>query len=248
MVQSTYMSGISSSEPSKYNLYFEEFGTIMREAAYFNIRYDKAYPALYAKLSPTFNSLKGYTTSGFVAGAYGAEFLIFNATDTALSLDESSGNYLRIQGVTFTQQAAHELSVDKYFSRVSDLSDPPIVGTELVYSPLVEESKYKDIKFSRSIYGKNEFTLNATYIQSEDDASSMMKWISSKIMTPRKSVGVKIFAMPILQLGDIINFKYLNKDGYDQVAPIDSRFVIYNIEYSRTKEGPEMTIYMSEVL
>jgi hypothetical protein len=248
MVQSTYMSGISSSEPAKYNLYFEEFGTIMREAAYFNVRYDKAYPALYAKLSPTFNSLKGYTTSGFVAGAYGAEFLIFNATDTALSLDESSGNYLRIQGVTFTQQSANELSVDKYFSKVSDLSDPPIVGSDLVYSPLVEESKYKDIKFSRSIYGKNEFTLNATYIQSEDDANSMMKWISSKIMAPRKSVGVKVFAMPILQLGDIVNFKYISKDGYDQVAPIDSRFVIYNIEYSRTKEGPEMTVFLSEVL
>lgn len=248
MIQSTYLSGISSAEPPKYNLYFEEFGTIMREAAYFNIRYDKAYPALYAKLSPTFNQIKGYTTSGFVAGAYGAEFVLFNATDTALSLDESSGNYLRIQGITFTQQSPNELSVDKYFAKTSDLSNPQITGTDLIYSPLVEEQKYKDIKFSRSIYGKNEFTLNAPYIQSEDDANLMMKWMVSKIMTPRKAVGIKMFAMPTLQLGDIVDIKHINKDGFNQISKDGSRFVVYNIEYSKTKEGPDMTVYLSEVI
>jgi hypothetical protein len=44
--------------------------------------------------------MQGYVVSGYMPSAYRAEFLIFNATDTALSLDESSGNYLRIQGVT----------------------------------------------------------------------------------------------------------------------------------------------------
>ena len=106
LVQSTYLSGVGSSESPKYNIYFEEFGTIMREVAEFNFKYDKAFPALTAKISPTFNKIKGFTVSGFRAGSYGAEFLIFNATDTALSLDETSGNYLRIQGITFTQQSS----------------------------------------------------------------------------------------------------------------------------------------------
>ena len=117
VVQGSYLTGISSSEPTKFNMYFDEFGTIMREAASFNVRYDKAYPALYAKMSPTFNRLKGYTISGFRAGSYGAEFLIFNSTDTALSLDESSGNYLRIQGITFTQQNENDFTVDEYFTK-----------------------------------------------------------------------------------------------------------------------------------
>ena len=64
MIQNTYLSGIDPSQPPKYNIYFEEFGTIMRECATFNVKYDKAYPALYAKLSPTFNSLKTYAVSG----------------------------------------------------------------------------------------------------------------------------------------------------------------------------------------
>lgn len=247
VVQGTYLSGISSSEPPKYNIYFEEFGTIMREASYLNVRYDKAYPALYAKLSPTFNRIKGYTVSGFRAGSYGAEFLIFNSTDTALSLDEASGNYLRIQGVTFTQGSTNELSVDKFFSRNSDFSNPQLSGSTLIKSPLKASADYQDIKKSRMTYGKNEFTLDATYIQSEDAANSMMGWLVNKIMKPRKSVGIKIFSIPTLQLGDIVNINYTNNDGIDQVAPTTTRFVVYNIQYEKTSSGPNMTIYLSEV-
>jgi hypothetical protein len=41
-IQKTYLSDISSQSGSGYDMYFEEFGTIMREAAYFKIKYDKA--------------------------------------------------------------------------------------------------------------------------------------------------------------------------------------------------------------
>jgi hypothetical protein len=107
-----FLSGVSSNGQNKHRIYYEEFGTIMRECAYFNVRYDKAYPALYSKVSPTFNDRQGYLISGFRANPYGAEFLIFNVTDFALNLDETSGNYLRIQGITFTQQSSHDLTVD----------------------------------------------------------------------------------------------------------------------------------------
>jgi hypothetical protein len=247
MIQQTYLSGLSTAQAPKYNMYFDEFGTIMREAAYFNVRYDKAYPALYAKLSPTFNNMKGYTVSGFVAGAYGAEFMIFNATDTVLSLDESSGNYLRIQGVTFTQASQNELSVDQYFTKHSNLSDPELVGSSLVSSPIAESKNFTDIKNSRSIYGKRDFSINAPYVQSQDDADSLMKWMVSKIMKPRKALGLKVFATSLVQLGDIVTIKYSSKDGFAEIADT-SRFVVYSIEYSKTNDGPEMTIYLSEVI
>jgi hypothetical protein len=247
MVQSTYLSGIKPSEPPDYKIYFEEFGTIMREASYFNIRYDKAYPALYAKLSPTYNNLKGYVASGFVAGPYGAEFLIFNATDTALSLDDSSGNYLRIQGVTFTQASPHDLTVDEYFSKNSDLSNPELVGSSTIKSPLIVEKEYLDIKNSRSTYGKKDFSLDLPYVQSHDDAQSLMGWIISKVMKPRKAVGLKVFSMPTIQLGDIIKIDYAAKTDFGQISNPDTRFVVYNIQFSRSSEGPDMTLYLSEV-
>jgi hypothetical protein len=31
------------------------------------------------------------------------------------------------------------------------------------------------------------------------------------------------------------------------IAPAATRFVVYNIEYTRSTEGPNMTLYLSEV-
>ena len=247
VVQATHLSGISAQEPPAYKMYFEEFGSIMRECAYFDVKYDRAYPALYAQLSPTFNRIKGYTTSGFLADSYGAEFLIFNATDTALSLDETTGNYLRIQGVTFTQDTTHELTVDEYFKKRGNLSDPEFQGNSLIFSPLVEKAKYDEIRQSRMIYGKNEFSIDSLYIQTDDDAQALMGWIINKIMHPKKSVGVNLFSIPTMQLGDIVTIDYKDSSGLDLVASDSSRFVVYNIEYSRSNTGPSMTTYLAEV-
>jgi hypothetical protein len=219
----------------------------MRECAYFDIRYDRAYPALYAQISPTFNRMKGYTISGFQADSYGAEFLIFNATDTALNLDSTSGNYLRIQGIAFTQDTTYNLSVDDYFNKVGNLSDPPLQGSSLLYSPLINKEKYDSIKISRMLYGKNDFSLNTPYIQTQDDAEALMGWIINKVMVPKKSIGVNIFTIPTLQLGDIVKIDYKSSDDVNLVAKESDRFVVYNIEYSRGSNGPSMTVYLSEV-
>jgi len=247
-VQSTFLSGIGPDQPPKYNIYYDEFGTIMREAAYFNVRYDKAYPALSAEISPTFNRIKGYSVSGFRASSYGAEFLIFNNTDSALNLDSTSGNYLRIQGVTFTQQSKNELTVDEYFEKIGNLSDPEILDNNVIVSPEVAEERYRDIKLSRITHGRTEFSIDAPYIQSQDSANGLMKWMTEKVMKKRKSVGLQIFAMPTLQLGDIVTINYVNELGTPEISSSDSRFVVYYIEYNRGPQGPTMNVYLSEVI
>jgi hypothetical protein len=248
LIQNTYLSGIGTSEAPKYNIFFEEFGSIMREAATFNFKYDKAFPALTAKISPTFNKIKGYVVSGFRAGSYGAEFMIFNATDTAISLDETTGNYLRVQGVTFTQQSDNRLTLDEYFNKNSLTSNPEFVADKLVSNPYKFKQDYQDIKLSRMTYGKKDFSISALYIQSYDEANSLMKWLVEKITKPRKSIGIKIFAIPTLQLGDIVTVDY-EENGLSMASPSSSsRFVIYNIEYSKSSDGPEMTVFLSEVV
>jgi len=247
LIQSTFLSGVGPNEPPKYNIYFEEFGTIMREAAYFNVRYDKAYPAFSAKIAPTFNKLKSYSVSGFRASSYGAEFLIFNNTDSALNLDSSSGNYLRIQGVAFTQQSNHELSVDEYFNRMSDLSDPEISGDTVILPPGKSKEQYQNIKFSRITQGRKEFSIEAPYIQSQESADNLMGWLSSRVMKKRMAAGVEIFGMPILQLGDIVEIDYKNENNISELGE-NARFVVYYIDYSRSEGGPSMTAYVSEVV
>lgn len=245
LVQSTYLSGLGPNA-RKYNIFYDEFGTILREAAYFNIKYDKAYPALYAKISPTFNKLRGYVISGFKADAYGAEFLIFNATDTHLVLDETSGNYLRIQGITFTQSGTKSLTVDEYYTKHSDLTDVRFLENNSVSSPLVVKQKYKDIKNSRMSYGRQEFTIDANYIQTYDSANSMMSWIMSKASEPRLAVGIEIVPDPTIQLGDLVSILYKNGDE-DQMISSEKRFVVYSIAYNKSVSGSSMTLYVSEV-
>jgi hypothetical protein len=247
VVQNTYLSQISPQSVPGYDLYFEEFGTILREAAYFNVKYDRAYPALYAKIAPTANRLKGYTVSGFTADSYGAEFLVFNNTDTIISLDEKTGNYLRILGVAFTQDTTASLTVDDFLKKRGNLSDPELQGSTVVQSPFKFTEQYEKVKQSRILYGKNDFTLESIYIQDQDTAESLLGWIIDKNIRPRKAIGLKMFSMPILQLGDLVNIHYKDKNGIDMVDKESVRYVVYNINYGKSSDGPSMTVYLSEV-
>lgn len=244
IVQNTYLSGISSETTPLYNIYYEEFGTIMREAAYFNIKYDRAFPALYAQLAPTLNRVRGYTVSGFFAGSYGAEFLIFNAVDKNLNLDDTSGNYLRILGIAFTQNTSHTLKVDDFFKKNSNFTDS-------LYSGSSESEDYKrlysDVLNSRNKYGRNDFVIEAPYVQTDAAAEEMMDWIVKKVIYPRKTVGVNVFASPHIQLGDIVQINYKDSTGMDILAPTTTRFVVYNIEKSKEGGSSTDTIYLAEV-
>lgn len=246
IIQKTYLSGVSSLETPKYNMFFEEFGTIFREAAYFNILYDRAYPALYAKLMKTMNSVKGYSTSGFYAWSYGAEFLIFNCTDFAITLDDTSGNYLRIFGTAFTQNTTYELTVDDLYKKRSNLIDSALGKSNLLFDPFTIEQEYNQIKNSRDRYGKNEITMQSPYIQTTDAAENIFGWVIQKTYRPRKMIGLKAFGLENVQLGDIANIKYLNNDGVNVVSDQGKRYVVYQIEYNKTNSGPETTLYLAE--
>lgn len=246
LVQQTYLSGIGTQEPPKYKIYFEEFGTIMREVAHFNIRYDRAYPALIARVAPTLNKVKGYSISGFYAGPYGADFLVFNCIDKNLNLGDTTGNYLRIHGITFTQSTTYSLTVDDYFSKMSNLSNPTISSGTILYNPEVYKEKYDSIKQSRMRYGKSEFSLESPYIQTTDAAEELMGWVIEKVMIPRKNVGLNTFGANTLQLGDIVTINYV-RNGVDVIANTSKRFIIYNMEYSKNVQSVQYTVYLTEI-
>jgi hypothetical protein len=250
LIQKTYLSGISSADPPRYRIYFEEFGTILREMSYFSVKYDKAYPALYAKLMKTLNRVKGYASSGFYAGAYGADFLIFNCTDFNLNLDDTSGNHLRIQGIAFTQDTTYSLTVDDYFKKKSTLLDTEIGTSSIINSPLKVLEQYDKIKNSRIKHGLNKFSpIDSPYIQSTDAAEDVFGWIIDKVSVPKKTVGINTFATTNLQLGDIVNINYkdLQGSGINIISPEETRFVIYNMEYKKDESGLSTTLYLVEV-
>jgi hypothetical protein len=245
IVQSTYLSSIGTERPPGYDIYFEEFGTIMRECAYFNIKYDQAYPAIVAKIVPSFNNEKTYTVSGFLPGSYGAEFLLFNSTDRAISLADSSANKIMISGITFTQNISNVLTVDDFLGERANLSDP-IVTDNIIRSPQVAQKFYDNIKNSRSIYGKKSFSLNSLYVQNEDSAKELMSWMIDKTMKTRKVVTINTFATPHIQLGDIVKIDYDLPEGVKFVE-VDKRFVITSIKYSRSSSDVKTSLSLVEV-
>lgn len=244
-IKSSYLTNISPQHEPKYKIYFEEFGTILRECSYFNIRYDQAFPALIAKVAETFGQDRGYSISGFYAGSYGAEFLIFNNTDKQLILDETTGRYLRIIGVTFTQNVTEELSVDEFFKEKSNLSDPFVVDNS-IKSPIVADKILDSIKESRKKYGRKEFNLNPLYVQSYDDANDLMEWLISKTLRLRKNVVVNVFGMPQMQLGDLVTINYDLPEGVKFVDP-NTQYIVYSIDHNRDSSGVSTTLSLVEV-
>jgi hypothetical protein len=217
----------------------------MREAAYFNIRYEDAYPALKAMVAPTLNTEKGYTISGFQDSPYGAEFLLFNNTDTVLAIDETTGNFLRILGVTFTQQSSHDLTVDEYFNEIGNPSNVNLVGSDINLNK--NKKRFQDIKNSRSVYGVKQFNLESPYIQSRDTAEKIMDWTLDRLSKPRKAMGLSVFPNPLIQIGDIVSIDYKDASGMDIFGTTGSQFVVYSIEYQKEANGPSMVLHVSEV-
>lgn len=246
ILQTTFFSNVGTNG-SDYSIYYEEFGTIMRECAYLNIKFDKAYPSLLSKVVSNDDKTKGYTISGFNPSPYGAEFLIFNNTDRPLSIGSGTGNPLSIVGLTLTNDTQNELTVDDYFAKRSDFSDTEFVSDSLFNNPSLARDAYIDIKNSRMTYGKKDFSLDSIYIQTQDAANNIMGWIIKKIMRPRRSVGVEVFGMPTIQLGDIVELEY-DVDSVNQISAGDTRFVVYSIENNVESSGPTMNVYLSEVV
>jgi len=245
-IQRTYLSAIGTETKPTVDFYFEEFGTILRECAYFNIKYDQAYPALVAKIVPPFTSEKSYEVSGFLPGSYGAEFLIFNTTDKAIDLSESSTNRIMIQGITFTQNISNVLTVNDYFRELSNFSDPVITSSNLIVSPGRSEKIYDSIKNSRAIYGNKSFSIDSVYIQNEDSAKDIMKWILDKTIRPRKVYELDTFGTAHIQLGDIVKINFDLPEGVKMVDE-DKKFVVISAQYGRSSSNVKSQLRVMEV-
>ena len=242
LVASGFLSSLSPSEIPETNIYYEEFGTVMRECAYFNVKFDKAYPALRSLITPQPASLAKYLVTGYSSTPYRAEFLVFNLSDFTTSLGDGVDytTILNIVGVAFTEEVARELTVDGFYSTRSNFS------TNSDYSSQVYKNKYIDIKNNRLTYGNKSFTIDSPYIQNEATAVELMDYTINKISKPRKAVAVQIFGMPTIQLGDLVDFSYDTQKTLPN-AITGNNYVVYAIEHETKQDGPSTILYLSEV-
>jgi alpha-galactosidase len=136
------------------------------------------------------------------------------------------------------------LTVDDYYKNKSNFADPLVINNTIV-SPDRQNAIYQDIKTSRSKYGRNEFNLEAVYIQSQDQANELMDWMMSRLIYPKQIVSIEVFGVPHLQLGDVIQIDY-NIDNDNYVDP-NKRFTVVNIDYGYSEKGPSSVIRVVEI-
>ena len=78
-------------------------------------------------------------------------------------------------------------------------------------------------------------------------AGNIFSWVIGKVSKPKRAIGLAAFGLDNIQLGDIVNIKYLNQDGLDVIVDDTMNFVVYQIEESYSENGPSMTLFVVEV-
>jgi hypothetical protein len=171
---------------------------------------------------------------------------LFNTTDKAINLSENSTNRIMIQGITFTQNISNVLTVDDYFKELSNYSDPVITSSNLILSPGRSEKTYDNIKNSRTVYGNKSFSIDSVYIQNEDSAKDIMKWVLDKTIRPRKVFEFNTFGTAHIQLGDIVTIDFDLPEG---VKLVDNakKFVVISAQYGRSSSNVKSQLRVMEV-
>lgn len=73
---------------------------------------------------------------------------------------------------------------------------------------IVPGDQYEISKIVPEANGTYEISIESDYVQSKEQAELVLRMISRSISNPTKSVSVKIFGNPLIQLGDIVKFNF----------------------------------------
>jgi hypothetical protein len=73
---------------------------------------------------------------------------------------------------------------------------------------IVPGDQYEISKIIPEANGTYEILIESDYVQSKEQAELVLRMISRSISNPTKSINVKIFGNPLIQLGDVVKFNF----------------------------------------
>jgi len=210
--------------------YFNDFAKVVRQVKKYDIRYING-PARLARLIDVSRVNPQYAIKSQKYTPFGAEIVVMNTSPGAIALSEEVGLPLYIYGICLEELSNGSISMDSLYDKTIDY-----------------KKKTVDISFNRSRSGEKSFSLDSVFIQSPDTARSLMRWVVDNCSHERAMVEMEVFPNPIIELGDKV--KILAKDrGYypSNESHGDKTFIVSDISYSVSSEGPSMTIKAIEV-
>lgn len=241
-------------------IYFEEFGTIAREVRNVKAVFD-VYPVALSAVArrPVFD--RTFSVSGFYSDPYKAHFMLWSHADRLIDLGQDETT-LSILGIPFEDNPEKTLTMDDYLS-----GNYEGAATNVAYD-LGNEFR-KQLVAARAVGQTDKIDFESLFIQNREYALRMMRWLSGFMGTERTELDVKAFAVPHIQIGDIVtidyNIPFYNENTVpattNEMSPIepafvqktipfidnDKRFMVQSISVDRDIDGPEYSLHLIEL-
>jgi hypothetical protein len=226
---STSTKELVEDKDNNLQVYFNDFARMVRETKKYIARFDA--PALTSRIIDISRVNPQYMVKYLKANAFGAEIQVTNTSGGTIRLSEDSTLPLYIFGIKL-----EELSTGNV--KMEDIDETDNEGNKRITT----------LQKNKALYGEKGFSLDSRFIQSQSQARSLFKWISSAASRQRTVLELEVFTNPLLELGDKV--KVVAKDrGYYENNTIfgNKTFIVSDISYSVSESGPEMKIKLIEV-
>lgn len=215
--------------------YFNDFGKLARQVKEYDVRFTA--PALTSVLIDVSRINPDYLIKKYVPTAFGAKIVVVNTSSGPITLDDEATRPLYVVGV-----ALEELNSGIITAKT-------IYGDDDENDEQLNKLRKSDREKNIAIYGEQTFSLDNQFIQTNDQALSLMRWILQHCNRQRLKLSMEIFENPLLELGDKVKIYDKTRGYYINNQPFfgEKTFTVSSISRSVNDSGPVMNITLIEV-
>ncbi|CAB5221784.1 hypothetical protein UFOVP359_67 [uncultured Caudovirales phage] len=223
-----FSSSIRSILGTDYPLFYEDFGSLVREVRKVQARF--GFPTFASQLIEFSSVIPDYIVKNYKYTSFGAEFWIYNTSSTAVRLDSDSSIPMYISGIVLNNLGNGSINLDEYIDSID-----------------LDERKNQEIEINKRLYGDNSISISGQYISSIKMAKDLAKWIAKNSSKEKTVIDAEIFPNPLLQLGDKIKVFYKDR-GYCVEQNGNKTYLLSSINYVASGDDLVMRVQLREML
>jgi len=209
--------------------YYNDFAKLARQVREYDIRFPG--PALTSTLLDISEVNPKYLVKKYSSTAFGAKLVLANISGGAVAIGSTAQLPLYILGIALEELSTGTVTAKEFYDNERE-------------DKLEQTERDRNI----SIYGNQTFSLDSQYIQTESQATSLMRWIIKHCNRQRLKLTMEVFENPLIELGDKVKIfdksrgYYQNNERFGQKT-----FVVSSISRAASNAGPSMTVSLTEV-
>jgi hypothetical protein len=211
-----------------YPLFYEDFGSLVREVRKIQARF--GYPVLASQLIEFSSVIPDYLVKNYKYSSWGAEFWIYNTSSAPVVIGSRSTVPIYISGIVLNTLGGGTINLDEYFDAID-----------------FDERKNQELEINKKLYGNQSISISGPYISGIKMAKDLAKWIAKNSSKEKTVIDAEIFPNPLLQLGDKIKVFYKDR-GYCVEHNGDKTYLLSSINYVASGDNLIMRVQLREML